>query len=93
MTVSMKSTSTRSFPRYYATQDASMSLIREVFFLALKSTNISKPEGTNLSTLGLNNITNYLDYFQDTYGSLTLAAMRLSCMLRQPFSPCPIKME
>jgi len=35
---------------------------------------MSKTEGTNLSTLGLNNIANYLDYFQGMYRSLILVA-------------------
>lgn len=43
-------------------------------FLAHKNTNVSKPKGTNTSTLGLNNIANYLDYFPNTYRSLILVA-------------------
>lgn len=35
---------------------------------------MGKPEGTNLSILELNNIANYLDYFQGMYRSLILAA-------------------
>lgn len=65
-------------------------------FLAHKSTTISKPEGTNLSTAGLNNVTHYLDNLQGIQKRLTESNRWLTDSIHfelnvQFFNPSSIK--
>lgn len=75
LTATRKSMSVGFFLRYYLcySRCQCISILDKPFFSS-QNMNMSKPEGTNLSTLGLNNIVNYLDYFQGMYRSLLLVA-------------------